>query len=60
MENICGKCKFFNDRRQMVNKSFICNYHMFTVNYNEMGCYLIQISNIDNKNKVKSNKNTKK
>ena len=42
--DICGNCKFFNENKQMVNGSYICNYHGLTTKSTNMGCYQIQKS----------------
>lgn len=40
--NICGNCKFFNNRKQMINGKYMCMFHGFPTNYNDIGCYKIQ------------------
>jgi hypothetical protein len=40
--DICVNCKFFNEHKKMVNDSYLCNYHLFTVKPYQMGCYKIQ------------------
>ena len=47
MNNTCGNCNFFNGHQQMVNSSYICNFHQYTVNPENMGCYKIQFSKKD-------------
>ena len=42
--DLCGNCKFFNELKQMVNGSYICNFHQYTVNPLSMGCYKIQFN----------------
>ena len=58
--NICGNCKFFNELKQMVNGSYICDFHTLTTKPLNMGCYKIQFSNIlrlnIQNNKAKQNK----
>jgi len=44
MKNTCENCKFFNDRKIMINGSYICNFHNFTIKPNEIGCYKIQFN----------------
>lgn len=48
--DICENCKFFNHIKKMVNGSYICEYHNFTVNPKDMGCYKIQTNKINNSN----------
>jgi len=48
--DICENCKFFNHMKKMVNGSYICEYHNFTVNPKDMGCYKIQTNKINNSN----------
>ena len=52
MINTCGNCKFFNEYKEMVNKENICNYHGFTVNPSNLGCYLIQYNKRIEKNLI--------
>ena len=58
--DICKNCKFFNERQVMVNGSYLCSFHKFTTDPENMGCYKIQFSNIIRlniqNNKVKQNK----
>ena len=42
--DICGNCKFFDESKMMVNGSYICNFHGYTINASNMGCYQIQKS----------------
>lgn len=46
MKELCGNCKFFNQNKKMVNGSYFCNFHEYTTNPNELGCYKIQFSYI--------------
>ena len=46
MLDICKNCKFFNEYKQFVNGSYLCDYHKFTVNPNDYGCYKIQYNRI--------------
>ena len=45
----CGNCKFFDEHKKMVNNSYMCSFHHFTTNPQNMGCYMIQKSRIRNK-----------
>jgi len=47
LKDICGNCSFFNDHKQMVNGSYVCKYLGLTTNPNNMGCYKIQFSKIN-------------
>ena len=47
MNNTCGNCKFFNEHRKMINGSYICNFHLYTIKPEEKGCYKIQFSKKD-------------
>lgn len=47
MTDICKNCKFFNSKVKMVNGSYLCNYHYFTVDPNDLGCYKIQFNKKD-------------
>lgn len=42
--DICGNCKYFNERREMVNGSYICDFHTLTTKPLNMGCYQIQFN----------------
>lgn len=44
MNNTCGNCKFFNEHRKMINGSYICDFHNFTIKPDELCCYKIQFS----------------
>lgn len=44
--DICKNCKFFNERQVMVNGSYLCSFHKFTTDPENIGCYKIQFSNI--------------
>ncbi len=52
--DICKNCKLFNEHKQMVNGSYICNFHGYTTKPENHGCYKIQFNNIlrlNNENK---------
>ena len=42
--DICGNCKYFNERREMVNGSYICDFHTLTTKPLNRGCYKIQFN----------------
>jgi hypothetical protein len=42
--DICGNCKLFNEHKQMVNGSYICNFHWLTTEPLNRGCYKIQFN----------------
>ena len=46
MKELCGNCKFFDAHKQMVNGSYMCSFHKYTVNPKQLGCYKIQFSYI--------------
>lgn len=46
MIDICGNCKFFNEHKKMVNNSYLCDYHNFTTNPYNYGCYKIQFNKL--------------
>ena len=48
-EDICGNCKFFNENKKMVNNDYECDFHHFTVKYDQMGCYKIQFNKLNEK-----------
>ena len=47
MNDTCSNCKFLNKHRQMVNLSYICNFHGLTTKPENLGCYKIQFSKIN-------------
>jgi len=50
MKNKCGYCKFFDKSRQMVNGCYLCNFYHFTTSPQNIGCYKIQTSLINENN----------
>ena len=42
--DLCGNCKFFNENKQMVNGSYVCDYHKLTTLPTNLGCYKIQFN----------------
>lgn len=48
--DICKYCKFFDKHKQMVSGSYMCNFHGYTTKPENMGCYKIQFSKINEEN----------